>query len=1355
MKKKISLFLILFVLAFVLVGCRKPHKHNYVSNKFEATCTEKGYTEHTCECGESYIDSYVDASGHSFGEWVVVKEATEEEKGLRERECSCGEKETEEIQQLEHVHSYTETVVNPTCKEQGYTLHSCACGESFKDNYKETIPHTFGEWVVVKEATEEAEGLKERECSCGEKESEAIEKLPHTHKYGEWVVVKEATEEAEGLKERECSCGEKESEVIEKLPHTHKYGEWVVVKEATEESEGLKERECSCGEKESEVIEKVLHTHKYGEWVVVKEATEEADGLKERECSCGEKETEVLPKIEHVHAWSEWKVLTEATLESEGLKERECSCGEKQTQVIAKLQGEVVEPKYVYVGAGKEYTELDAAIAAVEDGTIIVLSAGEYSLSAIIDKNITIQGPNANLYAYDYHTNEAIINVAKDVAGNLKAANITFNGVHLVGTGGGAGIPGVFFQDGGGLENLTFKSCVVSDMNTFIKINGGTSSVNLLIEDCYIHTIGQFIVWAQSAQIKETILINNYVDGSTCGAVTNAAAALFRIRTGKLEAYANYFNGNSANTPGYFECSNLDSIIKYNTFNNVTSFVHSGASNKVVFDQNLYLNNGKALEKAPSTVAVGGAVADKVVAKSDEEVEELYLESLLNKQPIRYFRVEFDANGGTITSSYPAIYDLTVGIETLPTVELEGLIFAGWYLNGEKVESIPAGTEGDIKLVAKWSKDTLLVDGVGENGHYATLADALAAAKEGDIIELVAGEYTENVTINKANITIIGPNYGINGNSSSRAAEAIFKGVITITSAGKCFEIDGLAFTGGAKIKYDESVAYEGFTFQNNKVYDTTETSVAFTLDRYATPGFIQFTLASGGSVKNIMIFNNSFENVSEVNLLINRAINLSVEGNTFKNFDLDAIRVEGGYAYGILAFTNNRFEQTTKEHGHNGIFIYSVAGGTGTTAKVLIENNTFINVGSNNGTTFGGAISGYRYQENPTTFEIRNNIFDHCYDYLYIRNNGANNSTWSCVVENNQFLGLPHNHYYGSYVGTDTESSNPHTAVFGANYYEDNDGNVISDLSAYASYFKHMASYGTALSAKPGEEEADVYEFWNITYDLNDGATKDSLVYSYVTPMGEEIVLPTLTKTNYQFNGWLLDGELITAIPVGTRGDLHLIADFTVLEGEIYEIEFVNQKETAIWPSRPADSREEIVEELMKDLYEWAQGNGETRSYEAYKEYIKGQIAGYSDIKLRNKDLGNYPAEDGSTEYFLNVPKYYQKWNEFFAIFNEAMIKVNADQVFYKDNYAAMVRLHQFIAWTSTGQGYFNSFLTRMCAATKVPAEIPTTYRGGQVVELPQLSMANGLKFLGWYDNPEFTGDVITTIMLNGMQKY
>ena len=40
------------------------HHHDAVVTA--PTCTEKGYTTHTCACGDSYVDSYTDALGHSY-----------------------------------------------------------------------------------------------------------------------------------------------------------------------------------------------------------------------------------------------------------------------------------------------------------------------------------------------------------------------------------------------------------------------------------------------------------------------------------------------------------------------------------------------------------------------------------------------------------------------------------------------------------------------------------------------------------------------------------------------------------------------------------------------------------------------------------------------------------------------------------------------------------------------------------------------------------------------------------------------------------------------------------------------------------------------------------------------------------------------------------------------------------------------------------------------------------------------------------------------------------------------------------------------------------------------------------------
>ena len=130
MKKLMSLLLVILT-AIVLVGC--VHKHEYVEKVVAPTCTENGYTEYTCECGDVYRDNEVEKTGHSFGEWTVTKEATETEEGIKERTCSvCSEKESEKIAKKEHEH--TEEVipaVDATCTETGLTegKKCSACGE--------------------------------------------------------------------------------------------------------------------------------------------------------------------------------------------------------------------------------------------------------------------------------------------------------------------------------------------------------------------------------------------------------------------------------------------------------------------------------------------------------------------------------------------------------------------------------------------------------------------------------------------------------------------------------------------------------------------------------------------------------------------------------------------------------------------------------------------------------------------------------------------------------------------------------------------------------------------------------------------------------------------------------------------------------------------------------------------------------------------------------------------------------------------------------------------------------------------------------------------------------------------------
>lgn len=72
--------------------------HNYSkSQKIEPSCLINGYTVYSCQnCSSSYITSR-SATGHSFGEWEITKEATTSHTGLKQRFCNNCDTSEDEI----------------------------------------------------------------------------------------------------------------------------------------------------------------------------------------------------------------------------------------------------------------------------------------------------------------------------------------------------------------------------------------------------------------------------------------------------------------------------------------------------------------------------------------------------------------------------------------------------------------------------------------------------------------------------------------------------------------------------------------------------------------------------------------------------------------------------------------------------------------------------------------------------------------------------------------------------------------------------------------------------------------------------------------------------------------------------------------------------------------------------------------------------------------------------------------------------------------------------------------------------------------------------------------------------------
>ena len=89
-------------------GC----EHSYTANVIEPTCESRGYTIYTCgKCGNTYVSNYVDATGHSFGDWTITREPTSTTAGQRERICSTCQ--TKEVETIPATGSGSPTIVGP------------------------------------------------------------------------------------------------------------------------------------------------------------------------------------------------------------------------------------------------------------------------------------------------------------------------------------------------------------------------------------------------------------------------------------------------------------------------------------------------------------------------------------------------------------------------------------------------------------------------------------------------------------------------------------------------------------------------------------------------------------------------------------------------------------------------------------------------------------------------------------------------------------------------------------------------------------------------------------------------------------------------------------------------------------------------------------------------------------------------------------------------------------------------------------------------------------------------------------------------------------------------------------------
>lgn len=186
----------------------------------EPTCTDKGYTTSTCTmCGLNYVSDYTEPTGHSWDERHIVTSSTCMSEGVTEFHClNCDEKMIKAESATGHTpgkpatctepqvcekcgtvlalpkgHTYSETVIAPTCEAMGYSIFECIeCGDSHTGNFTDKAEHSYNAVVTAPTCTEH--GFTTYSCKNCDDEyiSDYTEKLPHD--YTEVVTPPTCTE---------------------------------------------------------------------------------------------------------------------------------------------------------------------------------------------------------------------------------------------------------------------------------------------------------------------------------------------------------------------------------------------------------------------------------------------------------------------------------------------------------------------------------------------------------------------------------------------------------------------------------------------------------------------------------------------------------------------------------------------------------------------------------------------------------------------------------------------------------------------------------------------------------------------------------------------------------------------------------------------------------------------------------------------------------------------------------------------------------------------------------------------------------------------------------------------------------
>lgn len=317
----------------------------------------------------------------------------------------------------DHIAAFTDTVVAPTCTEQGYTHHVCTVkGCTYApvdDTYVAATDHT---WVKTQTnpPTCTEKGTAFYKCSaCGATRTEKIAALGHDLSRCDLRPAATCTQPGRAV--GTCArCGVQIDEVIPAKGHDYSYAETSVAPTCTEP--GHYKGTCpTCGKDYDDVVPALGHD--WGEWVTSIEPTVSTVGYRYHVCNrdgCGYREGEDIPKL-HTHTWDAGVVTQKPTAAEPGVRTYTCTvCGQTRTETIPATgvpetcNGGPACPGYafrdmpapsIWSHAGLDYCIYHGYIAGTSATT--VTPDGECTRAMIVSILYRVQGEPAKVNGYE------------------------------------------------------------------------------------------------------------------------------------------------------------------------------------------------------------------------------------------------------------------------------------------------------------------------------------------------------------------------------------------------------------------------------------------------------------------------------------------------------------------------------------------------------------------------------------------------------------------------------------------------------------------------------------------------------------------------------------------------------------------------------------------------------------------------------------------------------------------------------------------------------------------------------------------------------------------------------------------